>query len=269
MSHLDAVKKNAGFTEDTEDLVERVIFDLKNSNLPTLVVEGDHDKAIYRWIEKIFNTPKISILLAHGKDNLIEIYKRRSEYDEHIAVAFMADLDKEVFGTRGKGARDECPDVIWTKGYSLENDLYSDGNPENIIDQNKKEEHKKKLENAIHNFAKEVAYWANRGRKPNNKDINRYFCQIQKEYKLMLRGKNLFEVLLNFCAARNHLELCKDVFDTIDLEKKDPPLISRLILGIKKEIRNKQKAIENEQPTRKFTAQSLFANSQKTNRMRN
>lgn len=260
ISHLDKVKEDAGFIEDSDDPVEFVIYSLKNTNLPTVVVEGCHDKAVYRWIERLFNMPKIDVLPANGKENLIEIYERRSEYANQIAVAFMADLDKEVFDTLGKGYKARYKDIIWTQGYSLENDLYSDGNPEDTyIDLTKKDQHEIQLDNAIHEFAKEVACWAKHGKSPSTEDIDNYFWQIKKEYKLRLRGKNLFDVLLNFCNARNHLELYKDVFDTIDLDKGNPPLISKLIFKIQEEIKNKQDNIKEAQPSRKFIAESLFA----------
>ena len=255
MSYMEMVKEMAGSDESGVELALRT---LKRSELPTLIVEGVHDKAIYRWIERFLDAPKIDLLPVDGKDILLGVYERRSEFDSRLPVAFMADLDKWIFDKFDIVSR-KYKDIVWTTGYSLENDLYSDGDPETAyITSSKKDEHKRALEEAIEIFAHDVATWAAHGGSPDDKDVKEYVEDIKAEYKLRLRGKNLFGVLLKFCDARNHLELCKDIFDTINLDEGDPPLLSRLILEIQREIRNKQNAIKETHPDRKFVAESLF-----------
>lgn len=263
MSHLDRVKEKAGFVEKPEDPVNSTIYTLKtDSDLPTVIVEGRDDQVIYTWMRRLLNVPtKIDVLPVGNRDNVIEIYERRSEFDSRLPVAFMADLDKWVFDKRDKGGPAVYSDIIWTKGYSLENDLYSDGNPENTIAPAHQEAYKDALDAAIQDFAKDVAIWASYGRTPDPAVIKKYYNEIWEEYQLRLRGKTLFNVLHKFCfcGARNHLELCKDVFDTIDLTEGDPPLLSDLILRIQKKIKDKQNAMRKAEPSRKFTAESLFA----------
>ena len=256
MSHMKFVREMAGSNETP---VELALHTLKRSKLPTLVVEGYHDKAIYRWLEKLLDMPKINLLPVDGRDNLLEIYRKRSEFDSQLPVAFMADLDKWVFDRLGIGGQADYEDIIWTTGYSLENDLYSDGKPENTyIDPTKRDQHRRELDNAICEFAYQVASWAARGRLPNSEDIANYYEQITEEYELKLRGKDLFEVLSKFCKARNHLELCQDVFNAIDLTTGNPPLLSSLILKIQYQIRGKLNAIKKARPSQKFIAESLY-----------
>ena len=255
MSYMKDVREMAGSDENP---VELALHTLKRSKLSTLVVEGVHDKAIYRWIERLLAVPKIDLLPVGNRDILLDVYRRRSEVDSELPVAFMADLDKWVFDRYDIVDRN-YRDIIWTTGYSLENDLYSDGDPEAVyIASNNKDEHERALDKAIKAFAHDVACWAIHGKSPSNEDVKKYVDRIKEAYKLRLRGKNLFEVLFEFCGARNHLELCRNVFDTIDLAKGDPPLLSRLILEIQKKIKDKEGAIKKTQPNRKFIAESLF-----------
>lgn len=255
MSHLEGVRKMAGSDESPVELALRT---LKRSKLPTLVVEGVHDKAIYRWIERLLAVPKVDLLPVGDRDILLDVYRRRSEVDSELPVAFMADLDKWVFD-RYDIVDQNYRDIIWTTGYSLENDLYSDGNPEAVyITSNDRDEHERALDKAIEKFARDVARWASHGESPSDEDVKEYFDHIKEAYKLRLRGKNLFEILFEFCGARNHLELCRNVFDTIDLAKGDPPLLSRLILEIQKKIKDRESAVKKTQPNRKFIAESLF-----------
>ena len=255
MSHMEVVKQITGSNETRVELMLRT---LRRSNLPTLVVEGCHDEAIYRWIERLLKIPKIDLLPAGDRDILLDVYKRRSEFNSQLPVAFMADLDNWVFDRFDRVVR-EYKEIVWTTGYSLENDLYSDGDPETVyITSHEKDEHERALNTAIEKFAHKVAIWAERGKLPSDAIVESYFQQIKKEYKLKLRGKDLFDVLFKFCRARNHLELCQDVFNTIDLAKGDPPLLSRLILEIRKKIADKGNAIKKAQPRRRFIAESLY-----------
>ncbi len=245
MSLFDKVKEEVGFGKEF-DPVGSLIYSLKtDSELPTLVVEGPHDEAIYRWIERCLNedeserlNKKINIQPVGNRDNVIEIYKRKQEFESRVPVAFMADLDMWVFDTRDSGGPNLYPDIIWTSGYSLENDLYSDGNPENnIIDAKYQKKHQEALKEVIVEFANTVALWRASGKEPSGEEIEKCYNKIKKDYKLKLRGKTLFKVLDKFCSARNHLELCKDVFDTIELDKGKPPLLSKLILNIQQKIK--------------------------------
>lgn len=258
MSHMEAVKSRAGSKETP---VEQAIYTLKHSKLPTLVVEGIHDEAIYRWIENLFKVPRIDVLSVNNRDNLLEIYeiyKEELESKTQVPVAFMADLDKWVFDEFGI-VEEDYGDIVWTTGYSLENDLYSDGDPEGAyIDPAQKYEHECLLNKAIQHFAYKVATWKSYGEPPNHQIVNKYIGEIKKEYKLKLRGKDLFEILRPFCSARNHLELCQDVFRTLDLDKRDPPLLSALILSIQSKIMAKLSAIKKASPSKKFVAESLF-----------
>ena len=247
--HINTVKKNAGCHEDPVDFV---LHTLRTSDLPTVVVEGEHDKQIYRWLEDILDTPHVNLLSAKGRPNLLKVFEKREKFEDRLPVVFMADLDKWVFS----GSPLVYSDIIWTQGYSIENDLYSDGNPETLIPSDKAAQHSCELNNAIQKFAREVALWE-AGRIPTaniNKLVEAYQKIIEDKPELRLRGKTLFELLLPVCGARNHLELCKDVFSTVDLENNHPPLLSRLVWEIQRKIAEKRTKIAG----RSFIGKSLF-----------
>ena len=247
--HIDTVKEIAGFREDPVDFV---LHTLRTSDLPTVVVEGKHDKQIYRWLEDLFDRPHVNILSADGRENLLEIFNRRKEFEDRLPVVFMADQDKWVFS----GPPPSYEDIIWTSGYSIENDLYSDGNPEDLILDHMMDEHSCELNGAIQEFAREVAHWV--AALDQSADVNQlvemFREKIKNKYKLRLRGKTLFEILLPCCNARNHLELCKDVFSTVNLEKDHPPLLSRLVWEIQRKIAEKQANLVG----RSFIGEALF-----------
>ena len=98
---------------------------LHNSQLPTVIVEGKDDHQIYQWVERCAGSQKANVLPVGGKETLLAVYKRRNEF-AHLPVAFVADRDLWLFS----GIPPDYPDVIWTEGYSIENDLYADANLE-------------------------------------------------------------------------------------------------------------------------------------------
>ena len=253
--HIDSVKEIAGFREEPVDFV---LHTLRTSDLPTVVVEGEHDKQIYRWLEDLLDRPHVNILSANGRDNLLEIFEKRKEFEDRLPVVFMADQDMWVFS----GPPNSYEDIIWTSGYSIENDLYSDGNPENLIPDHMMNEHSCELNDAIQNFAGEVAHWvAARERRADVHQLVEVFRkEIEKKHELRLRGKTLFEILLPRCGARNHLELCKDVFSTVDLDSNHPPLLSRLVWEIQRKIADKQTKLHKQtKPAgRSFIGEALF-----------
>ncbi len=79
---------------------------------------------------------EVNLRPAGGRDKLLQIYKRRSEFSQ-VLVAFIADQDMWLFS----GIEPGYKDVIWTSGYSIENDLYSDANLESLLDENETAEH--------------------------------------------------------------------------------------------------------------------------------
>lgn len=106
--------------------VEDLVLALHFSNKPNIVVEGEDDEIIYGKLVERLGRFDIGLFSAGSRKTLLHLYEELSHYESrgdfrHAPVAFIADRDMWLF--RGIPA---CYDnIIWTEGYSIENDLYS------------------------------------------------------------------------------------------------------------------------------------------------
>lgn len=110
--------------------VDEVIGIIRRSSLPTVVTEGATDYFIYRRVEAMVSDSGASFLPVGGRSTVLEIFRRRAE----IAggnVAFIIDLD--MWALSHPPAEFVSPWVATTQGYSIENDLYVDGNLERLL----------------------------------------------------------------------------------------------------------------------------------------
>ena len=231
---------------------------LRNSHLPTVLVEGKDDHQIYQWVERCAGIQKANVLSVGGRETLLAVYKRRNEF-AHLPVAFVADRDLWLFS----GIPPDYPDVIWTEGYSIENDLYADADLENLLDADEVGEHQQVLDIIIEWFAFEVGehlagedaqvathcnqvvrpgktemdqgFRTRRGFRPPNQTLHQ---QIKDRYQLQLRGKTLFQVLVRFLSASNRASK-HSIFGLYEITVKmtsSQPLIDRLIEEIEQKI---------------------------------
>ena len=112
------------------------------------MVEGDDDVIIYRELTKRIGIFEVILRPSGGRDKLLQIYERRGEFSQ-VPVAFIADQDMWLFS----GIEPGYEDVIWTSGYSIENDLYSDADLERLLDENETAEHQQILDSISTWFA--------------------------------------------------------------------------------------------------------------------
>ena len=203
--------------------VDELVATLGRSQLPTVIVEGEIDIQIYRWMEESVSNPKVDIQSAGGRNNLLLVYERRDEY-AHLPVAFVADRDMWLFSE----IPPEYHGVIWTQGYSIENDLYAGANLEKLLSADEAAEHQQVMDSIIEWFAFEVEEYleereaqvatgcneivpigeteinqdfrSRRGFHPPNRKLHQ---QIKDGYQLQLRGKLLFQMLSRFLNAGN------------------------------------------------------------------
>ncbi len=205
--------------------VNELVSTLRRSKLPTVVVEGRDDMQIFRWMEELLEVDKIDILGVGGRLNLFAVYDRKSEF-AHLPVAFVADQDKELFTQLPVG----YDEIIWTQGYSIENDLYAGADPnlENLMDPQEASEHRQLLDIIVDWFAFEVeeflagrtpefnhhcnevvpqyqieidaGFRQRRGFRPPNSELKQ---QIRNAYQFQVRGKLLFQMLVRFLSKSN------------------------------------------------------------------
>ena len=101
--------------------VEDVIATLRNSYLPTVVVEGSDDLIILRRLQEIHSDEFLSILSVGGRDKVIKAFESRHLYPSETKFAFVADKDLWVISSVPNQYMNEV--MILSNGYSIENDV--------------------------------------------------------------------------------------------------------------------------------------------------
>jgi Protein of unknown function (DUF4435) len=195
---------------------------LKKTSLPTILVEGDDDCYVYRQLENKIDVEDVDILICNGRKSLINIFNRRHEFKES-AVVFVADKDMWFFSQVPIEYKDH---IIFTDGYSIENDLYNKDFLEGLLDQDELLKFRFLINELSIWFAFEVERHTIHGYSQCNVHINKIcpdnkVCEkfkesidfleppinlvkfISEEYIRALRGKNLFEALLRFLSHKN------------------------------------------------------------------
>ena len=245
--------------------VEELVAALRRSSLPTVLVEGQEDIRIYRWVEERLGSRTANVLPTGGRPNLLSVYERRNEFSD-LPVAFVADRDMWLFS----GIPSEYDGVIWTEGYSVENDLYVDAELEKLLEPEEVQEHQQLLNAIVDWFAFEVdEYLAerhfevnihcnrivplgqteidedfrkSRGIRPPGEGTRR---RIRTEYRLQLRGKQLYQLLERILNAR-HRGTRYNISSLHEIAVKLPeshPLMSRLIQEIERTIADQRTAL--------------------------
>lgn len=107
-----------------------VIALLKRTQLPTVVIEGDLDALIFRHFEEANSDNGLSVLPVGGRSCLLEVFDRKDEIDND-RIVFFADRDSWVYSQIPMRYHSES--IIFTVGYSIENDAYIDGDLEKYL----------------------------------------------------------------------------------------------------------------------------------------
>jgi hypothetical protein len=108
---------------------DEIVATLRNSTLPTLLVEGRSDMELYHALEDMCFGNRIDIMSTGGRIALFEVFKRRAEFHA-TPVAFLADSDMFIF----EHVPPDLTGIIFTEGYAIENDLLSGGKAFRMID---------------------------------------------------------------------------------------------------------------------------------------
>jgi len=199
---------------------DEIVATLARSNLPAILVEGKDDMSIYRWIENRIGYSGY-VLPCGGRNQLLEIFDRKEEF-HHLHTAFIADKDMWLF----TAVPEEYFEVIWTEGYSIENDLYAGANLEVLLEPKEAADFNLVMDCIIEWFAFEVEQYRGGEIAETNKHPNeivpigehtiserfkaiRGFCppsqetiaEIRENHKLKIRGKLLFDLLTRYLSA--------------------------------------------------------------------
>ena len=137
--------------------IENLVTALRFSNKPNIVVEGKDDEIIYGKLVERFGRFDIGFFGAGSKNTLLYLYEELAQYESigdfrHAPVAFIADQDMWLFS----GIPEDYADIIWTQGYSIENDLYVSAELESFLEIHQQETHRQVLNAVCRWFAFEV-----------------------------------------------------------------------------------------------------------------
>ncbi len=202
---------------------DEMVSHLKRTLLPTILVEGNDELSIYnRYLQDKINGEDINVLTCDGRAKLLNVFKRRAEF-RNTKVVFVADKDIWFF----TGVPQEYDNkVVFTDGYSLENDLYIESFFNRLLDENEARNFDDLIKELSVWFAFEVSRY---------KEIDQAWCDVHinqicpekllsdsfkksinfvqpsaytvqsvyGEYTRALRGKNLFQALLRFLSHKN------------------------------------------------------------------
>lgn len=202
--------------------VDEIVNTLKRSSLTTILVEGKDDVLIYRWIENEIGIVNASFFPCGGRDKLLQVFERREEFSG-IKTVFVADKDTFVY----VNPPESLNEIIWTNGYSIENDLYYGRNIELLLDNDEKVAFLKSLNSFIAYYAFEIQNFLENKDFCFRKHPQSIICELQNEvkevflkeidfieakaeiqenlrsnYDVLIRGKSLFALLTRILSKR-------------------------------------------------------------------
>ncbi|MCY4566861.1 MAG: DUF4435 domain-containing protein [Candidatus Poribacteria bacterium] len=216
-----------------DSTLENLVIALRLSNKPNIIVEGKDDEIIYGTLVERFGRFDVGFFSTGSKDTLLHLYEQLSQYEDagdfrHAPVAFIADRDMWLF----RGIPSRYGDIIWTDGYSVENDLYSHAKLSDRI--GNKAEYDQTLDSISMWFAYKVEEYLEKNPPPPEKVFQSFRDEehvrvahhlnqiipigkttlapdleffpadhemvrnVRRAYHLQLRGKLLFQLLVRF-----------------------------------------------------------------------
>jgi hypothetical protein len=188
---------------------------LKRTSIPTVLVEGKDDIIFYRRLEEGLSDLGVDMLPAGCKGSVLELRQRITQSQIKTPIAFIVDNDTWVYFGKPEG----FDDIITTTGYSIENDLYSDGDLISLLTVDEK----RLFVNEVQLFSRWFALSLDRYQRQNNSfsfrehpgkvldDQEFYhsslvleegehypehlYAEIQSNIGSLIRGKSLFALL--------------------------------------------------------------------------
>jgi len=205
-----------------EITADEVIALLKKTSLPTLVVEGSDDMIVYRRFEDSLAHIGVSVLPVGGRTKVLEVFDRRAEIPPSVRTMFIADQDTWV--NSGIPAAYSDQSLIFTDGYSIENDVYRDGELWTLLQAHERPVFEAELEEFIEWYAlavsrhllgnaQQISLHPDHVLNPIHRPAllalqpaEQYPTALRQElnadYKRLLRGKSLLALLLKHTNAK-------------------------------------------------------------------
>lgn len=199
--------------------VDEIVDTLKRSSLTTVLVEGKYDIIIYRWIESEIGIVNANFFPCGGRNKLLQVFERRSEFPD-LKVIFVADRDAYVY----INPPENLAEIIWTNGYSIENDLYYGRNIESLLDNQEREIFSTSLNSFVEYYAFEIQNFLEGRDFCFRNHPQHLICDIQNTVK------QEFLEQINFVRPSNELmEKLRDNYDVLIRGKSLFALLTRIL----------------------------------------
>lgn len=185
---------------------EELLALIKRSSLPTLVVEGKDDMIVYRRLEDEYYDKNLSVLSVGGREKVLRLFEALKEAPPKAQVVFFADLDMWVL--EGVPEKYHSDNLFFTTGYSIENDVFCDGNLLSYMDHRERIKFGKELEC----YLKWYALAVDRAAKGDGSSISQFpsdeFFRSYDELVLLRDGENYPQDLFTTFSA-GYVELLR------------------------------------------------------------
>lgn len=202
--------------------VDELFEALKRTSLPTVLVEGKDDIIFYRKVEEALRDFGVDMLPAGNKGAVLDLQKKLAAHPISAPMIFVVDNDLWVHARPVDP--DEIEGIITTEGYSIENDLFSDGDLESLLDEDEVQRFRVNLEKfsrwyalavSRHLSGKDSTFRTHPGKllddipfyasainlDPDEEYPEELYNEIISSYSRLLRGKSLFALLLRELSA--------------------------------------------------------------------
>ena len=220
---------------------EEIFALVKNSGKFNIVVEGTTDHEIYDNLTTSLGINDLDYYEAGCREEVFKVYRlikdaRKEGKISKVDVAFIADQDSWVFLDKKppEGYEDICIDeIIWTEGYSIENDLYIEAQLKQFVTKDLEDCYDDTLDAICTWYAFEVVNWdrkqalpvakhleeiipqgysdlkcelleelKRKGFDPTCKELEQKKWEIKNDYAKLIRGKTLFQLIQRFLKKR-------------------------------------------------------------------
>lgn len=238
----------------TEFTPDEIIEYLKTTSVPTVLVEGTTDAKIYRWIEGYLENLgfDISVMPTGGRTAIFKVHEHKNLLTQ-VPIVFTADLDGFLF----TGVPCEKRDIVFTSGYSVENEVLDEDFFIKIMDSQERARYIKLKKLASEWFASQIDELRRTGSWSVGQSIHKsidckHQCHknaltfdsdlaeyVNDNYTQLFRGKSVIDLLVNILsgAARGGDRYSSDNITSLSIVHGDRAKITALAQSIEAALR--------------------------------
>ena len=111
---------------------DEIFATLKNSALPTVLIEGDDDVIVLRRLDEVYSQAGVSVLAAGGREAVLQVFSMLRDTATVHPHLFIVDRDSWVL--TGVPEEFKSRTILMSEGYSIENDIVRDGKLLGLMD---------------------------------------------------------------------------------------------------------------------------------------